>query len=84
MRRKIKFLVGTKKQLLETVKKLKFALFGHVKRHDSISKAILRALLRVDGATVSRENGHHRVDVPAHARTAHVDLPQIRLEEDLC
>ena len=27
---------------------------------------------------------HQRVDIPAHARTAHKDLLQKRLEEDLC
>ena len=27
---------------------------------------------------------HQRVDIPAHARTAHKDLLQQRLEEDLC
>ena len=27
---------------------------------------------------------HQRVDIPAHARTAHKGLMQKRLEEDLC
>ena len=45
VRSKINFLVGPKEPLLATVKRLKLAWFGHVTRHDGLSKTILRGTL---------------------------------------
>ena len=39
---KINFLVGPQEPLLATVKRWKLAWFGHVTRHDSLSKIILQ------------------------------------------
>ena len=55
------------------------AWFGHVTRHDSLSKK--------HPSVVGRGNAewqHPRVDIPAHARTTNKGLLQKRLEEDLC
>ena len=55
------------------------AWFGHVTRHDSLSKK--------HPSVVGRGNAewqHPRVDIPAHARTTNEGLLQKRLEEDLC
>ena len=40
VRSKISFLVGPQEPLLATVKRQKLACFGHVTRHDSLSKTI--------------------------------------------
>ena len=67
---------------------LKIAWFGHVTRHDSLSKTILQ-----DTLEGGRRRGRQRKcwmdnikmwTSPAHARTAHNGLLQNRLEEDLC
>ena len=42
---KIKFLVSPQEPLLATVKRRKLAWFGHVTRHDSLSKTILQGTL---------------------------------------
>ena len=42
---KINFLVGPEKPLLATVKRRKLAWFGHVTRHDSLSKTIFHGTL---------------------------------------
>ena len=42
---KINFPVGPQKPLLATVKRRKLAWFGHVTRHDSLSKIILQGIL---------------------------------------
>ena len=42
---KINFLVGPQEPLLETVKRRKLEWFGHVTRHDSLSKTILQCAL---------------------------------------
>ena len=42
VRRKIKFLVRPQEPLLATVKRRKFTWFGHVTRHNSLSKTILQ------------------------------------------
>ena len=39
---KINFLVGPQGSLLATVKRRKFAWFGHITRHDNLSKTILQ------------------------------------------
>ena len=41
VRSKINFLVGPQERLLAMVKRRKLAWFGHVTRHDSLSKTIL-------------------------------------------
>ena len=42
VRGKINFLVGPQEPLLATVKRRKLAWFGHVTRHDSLSKTTLQ------------------------------------------
>ena len=42
---KISFFVGPREPLLATVKRRKLALFGHIIRHDSLSKTILQGTL---------------------------------------
>ena len=44
-RGKITFLVGSQEPILATVKRRKVAWFGHVKRHDILSKTILQGTL---------------------------------------
>ena len=51
---KINFLVGPQKPLLTTVKRQKLAWFGHVTRHDSLSKTILPGTLE-GGRRVGRQ-----------------------------
>ena len=46
VRSKINLLVGPQEPLLVTVKKRKRAWFGHVTRHDSLSKTILHGTLK--------------------------------------
>ena len=41
---KINFLVSSQEPLLATVKRRKLAWFGHVTRHDSLSKTILQGI----------------------------------------
>ena len=77
---KINFLVGPQPPLLATVKRWKLAWFGHVTRHDSLSKYILQNTL---------EGGRHRGQQrkcwtdnikgghPAHTRTPHKGLLQL-------
>ena len=87
VRSKINFFVGPKEPLLTTVERLKLAWFGYVTRHDSLSKTILQGTLK-GGRRRGRQRkswmDNVRVDIPAHARTAHNGLLQKRLEEDLC
>ena len=45
VRSKIDFLVGPQEPLLATVKRRKLAWFGHVTRHDSLSRTILQGTL---------------------------------------
>ena len=45
MQNKINFLVGPQEPRLATVRRRKLAWFGHVPRHDSLSKTILRGTL---------------------------------------
>ena len=45
MQSEITFLVGPQEPLLATVKRWKFAWFGHVTHHDSLSKTILQGKL---------------------------------------
>ena len=45
VRSKINFLVGPQEPLLTTVKRWKLAWFGHVTRHDSVSKIVLQSTL---------------------------------------
>ena len=45
VRSKINFLVGAQEPFLATVKKRKLALFGHITRHNSLSKTILQGIL---------------------------------------
>ena len=45
VRSKINFLVGPQEPLLASVKRRKLAWFGHVTRHDSLSKTILHGTM---------------------------------------
>ena len=45
VRSEINFLVGPQESLLATVKRRELAWFGHVTRHDSLSKTILQGTL---------------------------------------
>ena len=54
MRSKINLVVGPQKPLLATVKRRKLASFGHVTRHDSLSKTILQGTLE-DGRRLGRQ-----------------------------
>ena len=80
--------VGPQKPLLATIKRQKLARFGHVTRHDSLSKTILQGnpggWATPWSAEEMLDGKHQRVDIPAHARTANKGLLQKRLEEDLC
>ena len=88
MQNEINLLVGPLESLLATVKREKLADLGHVTRHDSLCKSILRSTLeggRCQGLAEEVLDGQHqRVDIPAHARTAHKGILQKILEEDLC
>ena len=53
---KFHFVVGPQEHLLATVKRRKFAWFGHVTRHDSLSKSTLQGTLEVGDAVVGRGN----------------------------
>ena len=88
VRSKINFLVGPQEPLLADLKRRKLAWFGHLTRHNSLSKTIPQGTLQV-----KRSHGrqrkclmgqHQRVDIPAHARPADKGLLQERLAEDLC
>ena len=84
----INFLVSSQEPLLATVKRRKLAWFGHVTRHDSLSKTILQGTLEVGRRCVQQRkcwmDNIKRVDIPAYARTAHNGLLLKGLEEDLC
>ena len=56
VRSKINFFWGPQEPLLATVERLKLALFGHVTRHDSLSKTVLQGPSRVGDAVVGRGN----------------------------
>ena len=67
-----------------TVKRRKLAWFRHVTSQDSLSKTILQGTLEWSTPWSSEEmlyGQHQRVDIPAHARTAHKGLLMTRLEE---
>ena len=85
---KINFIVGLQEPLFATVKKWKLVWFGHVTRHDSLSKTIIHGTLEGGPTPSSAEEmldgQHQRVDIPARARTAHKDHLPKRLEEHLC
>ena len=81
---KINLLVGPQEPLLATVRRRTFTWFGHVSRHDSLSKPSFRATWRVGDAVEMPDKQHQKADIPAHARTTDDSLPQKRLEEDLC
>ena len=85
--RRINFLVGPQKPLLAAVRTRKLAWFGHVTRHDSLSKKHPSGHLGGRATSWSAEempDGQcQRVDISAYARTAHKGLLQKRLEEDL-
>ena len=46
VRSKINFLVGPQEPVLSTAKRRKLAWFGHVTRHDSLSRIILQGTLK--------------------------------------
>ena len=87
VRSKIDILVGSQEPLLATVRRRKLAWFGHVTRHDSLSKTILQGTLE-GGRRCGRQRkcwmNNIRVDMPVHARAVHKGLLQKRLEEDIC
>ena len=64
------FLEGPQEPLLAIVKRWTLEWFGHVTFHDSLFKTKLQEMLDV----------RQRVDIPAHARTAHRGILQKRLE----
>ena len=70
------------------VKRRELAWFGHVTSHNQPLRNPPSGHLGGWAAPWSAEEmlnrQHQRVDVPAHARTAHKGLLQKRLEEDLC
>ena len=73
---------------MTTVKGCKLAWFGHVTRHNGLSKKHPPGHLG-EWAThwmseKMLDGQHQRVDIPASARTAHKGLLQKGLEEDLC
>ena len=76
------FLAGLQERLLAT------AWFGHVTRHDILSKPSFRAPWRVGYAVLAGEmldGQRQRVDVSVHATQNCLQWPpQKRLEEDLC
>ena len=87
VRSKINFLVGPHEPFLTTVKRWKLAWFGHVTRHDSLSKTSFRHFGGWPMPWSAEEmlaGQHGRVDIPAHARSAHNGLLLKRLERDLC
>ena len=64
---------------------MRLAWVGYVTLHDSLSRTIRPAPWRVGDAVVGRgmlDGQHQRVDISAHARTAHKSLLQKGLEED--
>ena len=79
--------MGPQESLLETVKRRKRALFGHVTRYDSLPEVILQDTLeggRGSGRKRKRlMDNVKRVDIPTHERTAYNGLQQKRLVEDL-
>ena len=83
-RNKINSLVGPQEPLLATVRRRKLAWFGHVTRHDSLSKTIIQGTMEGGRRRGRLDGQHQRVDIPAHAKTARKGLLLKRLEEDLC
>ena len=81
MRSKINFLMDSQEPLLVTVKRLKLAWFGHVTRHDSLSKTILQGTWRVGNAVVGRENAGWKT---LKSEQPCPGLLQKRPEGDLC
>ena len=79
---KIDFLVDPQEPLLATDKRRKLARFGHVTRHDSLSKPVLQGVPWSEEEVL--DGRYQRMDIPVHARTAHNGLLQQRLEEDIC
>ena len=72
--------LGPREPLLATVKKGKLAWFGHVTRHDSLSKTILQGTFAECATPWSAEGmldgQHQRVDVTTNARTVRKGLLQ--------
>ena len=69
---------GQKEPLLATVKRRKLARFGHVMRHESLSKIILQGTLecgRRRGRQRKCWTGNVSVHVSTRAETAHDGLP---------
>ena len=71
VRDKIKFLGGPQKPPLETIKRRKLSWFGHITRHDSLSKTIFQGTPE-GGRCLGRQRkcrmDNIRVDIPVHAR----------------
>ena len=74
VRSKISFLLGSQEPLLATVARQKLAWFGHVTRHDSLCKTILGGWATPGSAEEMLDGQRQRVDIPAHAGTAHSGL----------
>ena len=66
------------------MKEPKLAWFGHVTRHDNLSKTILQDTLEGERRGGNVDGQHQRVDIPAHTITVHKGLLQKILEQDLC
>ena len=85
---KMNSLVGPQEPLLATVKRRKPAWFGHVPRHDSLSKTILRGILeggpcRGRQRKCRMDNTKEWTSLPMLALLTKGSM-QKTLEEDLC
>ena len=87
VRSNINLLVGPQEPLLVTVERRNLSWFGPVTRRDNLSKTILQGTSGGWATPWSAKEvlggQHQRVDLPAHARTAHNDLLHKTLEETL-
>ena len=85
---KSNFPVSQREPLLATIKRWKLSCFWYVTRLDSLSKnhpsGHFGGWLMLWSAEKMLDGQLERVDISAHARTAHTGLLQKRLEEDLC
>ena len=81
---KIKFLVGPQEPLLELLRNGNSHDSGMTHTTTTSPSGHLGGWSAPWSAEEMLDGQHQRVDVPAHARTAHKGLLQKRLEENLC
>ena len=88
VRSKINFLVAPQKPVLENCQETKPCMVRtcHTPRQplQNHPSEHLGGWATPSSAEKMLDGQHQRVDIPAHARTAHKGLLQKRLEEDLC